>query len=310
MQGAHRLEIVVKGKRRTALDSTPEIAGLEPFENGFLIEKHLCRSLEMPDHWIPNYLVALHFVDRPVRRFLFDSGREQVCVVRNGSCDVVAPHEVRRFHADGESRSLIVSIEPEALQTIVADSRPRDPLELLRLWHGEDPALRDLVLKLSSEMEAGVPNGSLFVDSLCTRLAETLVRGYSLGRARLDQHKGGIPGMKLRQVMEYIDCYLNTNLTTGDIARIAGLSKYHCGKAFKQTTGRPLHSYVMTRRVSRSRELLLKSDLPLAQVADAAGFASQSHFTTVFLRCTGMTPGSYRRLHKPLSLNIGMSHFA
>jgi len=309
MQGAHRLEIVVKGKRRTALDTTPEMAGMGPLENGFLMEEHVCRSLEMPDHWIPNYLVALHFVEKPVKRFLFASGKMQECVVRNGSCDVVAPHEVRRFRAEGESQSLILSIEPEALQTVITDSRPRNSLELLRHWHGEDPALRSVILNLSSEIEAGAPNGPLFVDALCTRLVEELVGRYSIGQTRLDPYKGGLSGRRLRQVTDYIECYLGRSLSTAEIARIAGLSKYHCGKAFKETTGLPLHSYVMARRISRARELLL-SDLPLSQVAQAVGFYSQSHFTTIFLRCTGITPGSYRRMHKPLSMNIAMSYFA
>jgi len=304
MSTATRLEIVVKGKRRTALDTTPEVVGLGQLETGFLMEEHQLRPMEMPDHWIPNYLVALHFVDGPIRQFSFESGRQQESVVRDGICDIVAPHELRRFRTDGKSKSMILSIEPEILQSIVTDSRPRDPLELLRHWHGEEPELRGILLELSSELHAGAPKGSLFVESLCARLAEELVQRYSIGRVRLHQHTGGIPGMKLRQVMEYIDGNLNSNLTTGDIARVAGLSKYHFGKAFKQATGIALHSYVMTRRVNRSRQMLLRSDLPLAHVAAMAGFANQSHLTTVFLQRTGLTPGLYRRMHKPLSLNM------
>jgi AraC family transcriptional regulator len=54
----------------------------------------------------------------------------------------------------------------------------------------------------------------------------------------------------------------------------------------------------------RSRELLINSDLPLAQVADAVGFSSQSHFTTVFLERTGVTPGRYRSMRRPLSVTV------
>jgi AraC family transcriptional regulator len=60
----------------------------------------------------------------------------------------------------------------------------------------------------------------------------------------------------LRRAVEYIDECLNLNLNGKSIATIAGLSKYHFGKAFKQSTGMTLHSYVLNRRISRSRELL------------------------------------------------------
>jgi AraC-like DNA-binding protein len=33
---------------------------------------------------------------------------------------------------------------------------------------------------------------------------------------------------------------------------------------------------------------------PIAHIAAAVGFASQSHFTTVFKRMTGATPRAYR----------------
>lgn len=306
LQIADRLEIVVKGKRQAALETTPEVAGLSPSENGFLMEEHRCRCLEMPDHWIPYYLVALHFAEKPVRRFLFESGREQECVVHNETCDVVAPHELRRFRSEGESRSMIVSIEPEVLESIIADSPRRNPLELLMHWHGEDAALSGLILKLSSEVKFGFPDGTLSADALCMRLSEHLVERYSIRGARLDRYKGGLSGARLRLVMDYIDSHLEVNLKAGEIARVAGLSKYHCGKAFKQSTGMPLHSYVLTRRMDRSRQLLVGSNLSLAEISEASGFASQSHFTTVFSTRIGITPEFYRQMHRRLSLNVGL----
>jgi AraC family transcriptional regulator len=101
-------------------------------------------------------------------------------------------------------------------------------------------------------------------------------------------------------VVEYIEDHLDLRLTTGEIARIAGLSKYHLGKAFSTSTGMPLHSFVLARRMRKAREFLASSELPLAQIADAVGFSSQSHFTTVFLERTGLTPGRFRSVRRPL----------
>ena len=107
------------------------------------------------------------------------------------------------------------------------------------------------------------------------------------------------------QVFEYIEDNLDYKLTTGEMARIAGLSKYHLGKAFSTSTGMTLHSFVLARRIRKGRELLVNSDLPLAQIANAVGFSSQSHFTTVFLERTGLTPGSFRSIRRPLSVSFG-----
>jgi AraC family transcriptional regulator len=110
-------------------------------------------------------------------------------------------------------------------------------------------------------------------------------------------------------VLEYIDAYLSLNLNGNAIAGIAGLSKYHFGKAFRQRTGMTLHGYVLARRIGRAQELLVKSGLPLAAVAEAAGFSNQSHFTSVFSTRMGIPPGSYRQMmRRRVSVSLaGMS---
>ena len=43
---------------------------------------------------------------------------------------------------------------------------------------------------------------------------------------------------------------------------------------------------------------LAGSQRPIAAIATSLGFADQSHFSRVFARVTGMTPGRYRKLHR------------
>jgi AraC family transcriptional regulator len=49
-------------------------------------------------------------------------------------------------------------------------------------------------------------------------------------------------------------------------------------------------------RVRFLLERLAASDLPLVELALAAGFSDQSHCTREFKKATGMTPAAYRRL--------------
>lgn len=141
---------------------------------------------------------------------------------------------------------------------------------------------------------ADYPAGPLYAESICTKLAEELIKKYSSGRPRLDQYKGGLSGVQMRRVLEYVDGHLGQDLTGNAIAGAAGLSKYHLGKAFRQVTDVSMHGYVLARRMRLAEKLLAKSDLPLSAIAEAAGFSNQSHFTSVFRRgleshrvCTG-----------------------
>ena len=301
-----RLEMVVNGRRHTAMSTTPLVVAPAFLSNGFLMEEHDLRTFEaQSDHWIPNYLVTFELAPRPGKRVLFEAGRERETVMESGHVDVVAPQEVRKFRFEGEARTIVLSIEPEVMQSMISSPRDGDAFELIRRWRGTDHTLRDLLLKLRSEIQSDFPAGPFLAEDLCTKLTEELIQRYSIGRLKLIDDKGGLPGNKLSQAMDYIDSSLDRNLTTGDIGRAVGLSKYHFGKAFSTSTGTTIHSFVLARRMRRSRELLVGSDLPLSHIAAAVGFSSQSHFTTVFLERTGVTPGRYRRMRRPLSVIVG-----
>ncbi|MDT1062613.1 helix-turn-helix transcriptional regulator [Paracoccus sp. CPCC 101403] len=55
------------------------------------------------------------------------------------------------------------------------------------------------------------------------------------------------------------------------------------------------HAWITERRVGRARHLL-RGAMPIAQVAFACGFSSQSHLTRAFRKLAGRTPAEYRAL--------------
>ncbi len=78
------------------------------------------------------------------------------------------------------------------------------------------------------------------------------------------------------------------------MAALVDLSPFHFARLFKATRGVTPYRFVLERRIAAARRLL-GSDAGLAEIAYATGFASQSHFTTIFRREIGVTPGAARR---------------
>lgn len=300
-----QLEIVVAGDRQTAMPTTPDLTSVASPWHGFLVEQHRLPPLEMPDHWIPYYLLTVACTAEPVLRTCFEGGREQHCLVNDGDCSVVAPSELRRLRLSSSSTMIAVAIEPEVFESLVPQSSPVQRFELVRQWSGEDPALRTLVFQLQAELVSGCPTGSLLGDALCTQIAAQLIQRYSIGRVRLEQYKGGLPRVHLRRVVDFIEENLHKGLTVEEIAQTVALSKYHFGKAFKQSTGVTLHSYVLSRRMGRARQLLSTSDLPLVAVAQSVGFSNQSHFTASFTERIGIPPGAFRDQYRPVTVAVG-----
>jgi transcriptional regulator GlxA family with amidase domain len=106
--------------------------------------------------------------------------------------------------------------------------------------------------------------------------------------------RGGLPPRALRRVREFIETHLEDNISIQTLAAIAGLSKYHFARAFKQSEGITPHGYLVQCRVRRAQDLLAATDLPLSEIALASGFADQSHCARRFREHVGVTPSSYR----------------
>nr|WP_321525475.1 AraC family transcriptional regulator [uncultured Cohaesibacter sp.] len=106
--------------------------------------------------------------------------------------------------------------------------------------------------------------------------------------------RGGLAVPVKRRLVDYIEANLDQVIHLRDLGQIANLSEFHLQRSFKQTCGVSPNLYIAHRRVERAKGLIRAGE-PLAQVADACGFSSQSHFTRSFKAGTGATPAAYRK---------------
>lgn len=137
---------------------------------------------------------------------------------------------------------------------------------------------------------------NLLLDSWALILAETfLLRLSSHGERNGHGPFGKLPARGVARVVDYIEDGIDHDLRLASLATVAGMSTHHFAHRFQETIGMSPHSYVLVRRIERARALLGRGNEPLVDIALACGFSNQSHLTTVFRRCLGVTPGEYRR---------------
>ena len=191
-------------------------------------------------------------------------------------------------------------LDPALLEGVAAEAGlGREGFEVLDGLSVRDPLVEQVGLSLLSELESGGPTGPLYAESLANALAAHVVREHSsLGRRavrRLDRHPGrGLSSRVLRRTVEYVEENLAGDLSLAEIAGAANMSPYHFSRLFKESVGSPPHRYVVARRVERAKELLLGTDLPIAEVARGVGFSGQSHLHFHVKRLLGATPASLR----------------
>ena len=139
-------------------------------------------------------------------------------------------------------------------------------------------------------MGRGGPGADLAVDG-----AVSALMGLMLDRAgRRPPPPPRLDDRRLQRVVDYVEAHLERSVTAGELAGVAAVSLFHFTRVFREATGATPLAYVTARRVARAQAMLADPRMPLAEVAFATGFASQSHFGSVFKAHTGLTPGAWR----------------
>jgi AraC family transcriptional regulator len=200
------------------------------------------------------------------------------------------------WETQGTVTSLFLRVPAALLEQVAGEAGSGSAgAEIAARFLTRDQQIEHIGWALKAEIEAGSPNGGLFLDSLGTALASHLLVRYSSGSVEPRVVKGGLPGPKLRRLLAYIEENLDGALTLDTLAGVAGLSASHLKALFRQSMGVPVHQYVVRRRVERASTLLRSGNLSSREVALASGFAHQSHLARQMRRLLGVTPTWLRK---------------
>lgn len=98
-----------------------------------------------------------------------------------------------------------------------------------------------------------------------------------------------------REIQEYMDRHFREAVTLQDIGKALHLSTYYLSHVFKEASGYAPMQYLLRRRIGEAQNLLLTTDLSMAQIAEQVGFETQNYFNAQFSKIVGMPPRRYRQ---------------
>ena len=150
----------------------------------------------------------------------------------------------------------------------------------------DDPALAHVVR--AAFARAPEP---LALDALVLRLAEGLLASSAAGRTSTLRCRVDLPAVARGR--DYLRSRLAIVQST-EMEAVTGLDRYQFARQFRAVYGTSPYRYSVMRRLDVARGWL-RDARPLAETALEAGFADQAHFTRLFKRAYGITPGALTR---------------
>ncbi|WP_437099720.1 helix-turn-helix transcriptional regulator [Streptomyces sp. enrichment culture] len=201
---------------------------------------------------------------------------------------VIEPHEVvscldqDKAAADGQAIVQLMFIDADLMP--VGTGRPR--------FHGVTYPDRSLFNGITA-LHRGLAHGEDELD-----LESSLIHLLTVLLARHADAPGAVsPTLRpraLRQVREMLHSQLSSNIKLDDLAALAGCSKRHLIRSFRQAYGVPPHHYRTLLRLARAKSLLA-AGRSVAETAAELGYCDQSQLNRHFRREVGMSAGGYAR---------------
>lgn len=202
------------------------------------------------------------------------------------------------YHAEihGSFDFVLVELSPMHVRLVAEEAGVRMFGGLTEHAAYDDPVLSNLVRALAPSLEQPDMAHGLFIDQLSMAIATHLVHRYGgHGEPALPANALLTHRLEMR-AKEFLDANMARDVSVGEVAESCSMSRGYFIRAFRETTGVTPYRWLLSRRVEKAKELVLQTDLPLAEIAAACGFSDQSHLNRHFTRLVGHTPGQLRRI--------------
>ena len=237
---------------------------------------------------------------RPSRFTCFSNGRKfNDGKTVPGMIHISQPNTSLRIITHGPAEHLYVSVPSQYLLELREHHKGVTPVEEIALRTQRldyDDKLASLCNALAQESRSKAPIGKLYADGLGVAIVARLLSDYSSHSFHFPLNSQALSRSRLNRVREYIASNLSQNISLADLASVAGLSRMHFAGQFRKSVRMQPHEYVLQQRIESAKALLRHTNRPLLEIALSVGFKTQSHFTTVFKRLVGQTPGLWRSL--------------
>jgi AraC-like DNA-binding protein len=100
---------------------------------------------------------------------------------------------------------------------------------------------------------------------------------------------------RLQQIYLYVMNNYQRDMTLDEVARFACMAKSSFCVFFKKMTDKSFFAFLTEYRVTSSCQMLLKTNMSVAEICYASGFRDVPYYNRVFKKLKGMTPTEYRR---------------
>ena len=99
------------------------------------------------------------------------------------------------------------------------------------------------------------------------------------------------------KILSFLHQHYAENLPVSRLIEMVPMSRRLLENTFKEETGTTIHQYIMEIRFERMKQMLVSTDIPVADLAIATGLSDVKNVARIFRKRVGVTPLEHRQHH-------------
>ena len=145
-----------------------------------------------------------------------------------------------------------------------------------------------------SEKYAGLNQSLPDLDSI-RRLIQPLCRMLELLYLQFrNKSRESEPDSVYKKIFDYLYEHLSEDISLSDIANACHYSQSYIRHIFKKETNYTISRYLNILRITKAKQLLLTTNLPISEIALIVGYNDPNYFTNTFRKITDFSPKAWR----------------
>lgn len=101
--------------------------------------------------------------------------------------------------------------------------------------------------------------------------------------------------LELSAIKEFLDAHYTEKVVLDELADKFFINKFYLSKIFKETYGTTINNYLISKRITRAKQLLRFTDMTVDEIGAAVGMADANYFSRMFRKIEGISPREYRK---------------
>lgn len=252
-----------------------------------------------PTHWHTSMEIIM-----PLENIYTIDSCNQRIILREGDIILIWPCCIHALYAPETGKRIIFQADINILNEIKQMSTLHSLLSPLTVVTPEEypqvyPQIRALLLEIQEEYGKDTIFADISIYSKVLNILALLGRRSTEHTQIFDvtANKQQEYTEKFMSICEYISDHCTEDLSLDQVSDLAGFSKYHFSRLFKQFTNVSFYKFLNQKRIAIAENLLVNLDHSITDVAINSGFSSISSFIRMFKQIKGCTPTEFRSMY-------------